>query len=134
MVKNRHLEALLEQKSMNTNEVWKSIIAAKGSVQHLDVLNEDEKKVFRTAYEMNMREIVQQAADRQPYICQAQSLNVFFTTPVSGKYMDEVHRLAWKLGVKSLYYLRSSAPIHADSIDMKSQKRDVTTEECAVCQ
>jgi ribonucleoside-diphosphate reductase alpha chain len=134
LVKNKYLERLLDEKGMNTTETWKSVIAAKGSVQHLDFLSEDEKKVFRTAYEMNMREIVQQAADRQAYICQAQSLNIFFTTPVSGKYLHEVHMLAWKLGVKSLYYLRSSAPIHADSIDMKSLKRDVATEECAVCQ
>ncbi len=81
-----------------------------------------------------MREIVQQAADRQPYIDQAQSLNVFFQTPVSGKYMNEVHMMAWKLGVKSLYYLRSAAPIEADSIGMASEKRDIANEECAVCQ
>lgn len=134
LVKNPYLERLLETKRANSSEVWKSIIAAKGSVQHLDILDDEEKKVFRTAYEMNMREIVQQAADRQPYITQAQSLNVFFSTPVSGKYLDEVHRLAWKLGVKSLYYLRSAAPIQADSIDIKIAKRDVATEECAVCQ
>ncbi len=134
LVKNRHLEDALAAKGMNTTDVWKSIIAAKGSVQHLTILTDDEKKVFRTAYEMNMREIVQQAADRQPYIDQAQSLNLFFSTPISGKYMDEVHRLAWKLGVKSLYYLRSSAPINADSIDMVNKKREVATEECAVCQ
>ncbi|MEN9558441.1 MAG: Ribonucleoside-diphosphate reductase alpha chain [Candidatus Parcubacteria bacterium] len=134
LVKNVHLERVLATKGMDTTEVWKSIIAAKGSVQHLDFLTDDEKKVFRTAYEMNMREIVQQAADRQPYIEQAQSLNVFFETPLSGKYLDEVHRLAWKLGVKSLYYLRSSAPIQADSIDIKVAKRDVANEECAVCQ
>lgn len=134
LVKNKMLERVLETKGANTVEIWKSIIAAKGSVQHLDILTEDEKKVFRTAYEMNMREIVQQAADRQPFICQAQSLNLFFTTPISGKYMDEVHTLAWKTGVKSLYYLRSSAPIEADQIDQKIQKRNVATEECAVCQ
>lgn len=134
LVKNKYLERLLDQKGANTMDVWKSIIAAKGSVQHLDILTDDEKKVFRTAYEMNMREIVQHAADRQPYIEQAQSLNLFFETPLSGKYLDEVHRMAWKLGVKSLYYLRSSAPIHADSIDIKVAKRDVAAEECAVCQ
>lgn len=134
LVKNKYLERLLEEKGLNNTEVWKNVIAAKGSVQHLDILTEDEKKVFRTAYEMNMREIVQQAADRQPYIEQAQSLNLFFETPISGKYLDETHRLAWKLGVKSLYYVRSSAAIQADSIDMKVQKRDVAAEECAVCQ
>ena len=101
---------------------------------NLDCLDEEEKKVFRTPYEMNMRELVQQAADRQPYIDQAQSLNLFFPTPISGKYLHEVHLLAWKLGVKSLYYVRSAAPIQAESIDVQSVKRDVATEECAVCQ
>jgi ribonucleoside-diphosphate reductase alpha chain len=124
----------LERKGMNTQEVWQEIIAMKGSVQYLEGLTDEEKAVFRTAYEMNMREIVQQAADRQPFIDQAQSLNVFFQTPVSGKYMHEVHFLAWKLGVKTLYYLRSSAPIEADKISMKVEKRNLEQEECAVCQ
>lgn len=134
LVKNKYLERLLESKGKNTSEIWKDVIASKGSVQALECLTEDEKKVFRTGYEMNMREIVQQAADRQPWIDQAQSLNVFFPTPISGKYLHEVHFLAWKLGVKSLYYLRSAAPIEADKINMQSVKRDVANEECAVCQ
>ncbi len=134
LVKNKYLERLLTEKGANTQEVWKDVIAAKGSVQHLGVLTDEEKKVFRTAYEMNMREIVQQAADRQPFIDQAQSLNVFFSTPISGKYLNDVHMLAWKTGVKSLYYLRSAAPIEAEKIDQKGQKRDVANEECAVCQ
>ena len=134
LVKNKYLEALLEKKGINTPEVWQQIIATKGSVQYVEGLSDEEKAVFRTAYEMNMREIVRQAADRQPYIDQAQSLNVFFQTPVSGKYMHDVHFLAWKTGVKSLYYLRSSAPIEADKINMKVEKRNLETEECAVCQ
>lgn len=134
LVKNSYLEAVLERKGMNTQEVWQEIIAMKGSVQYLEGLTDEERAVFRTAYEMNMREIVQQAADRQPFIDQAQSLNVFFQTPVSGKYMHEVHFLAWKLGVKTLYYLRSSAPIEADKISMKVEKRNLEQEECAVCQ
>lgn len=134
LVKNKFLERLLEQKGQNTEEVWKEIIATKGSVQQLDILTEEEKKVFRTAYEMNMREVVQQAADRQAYICQAQSINLFFPTPISGKYLNDVHMLAWKQGMKSLYYVRSAAPIEAEKIDGKTQKRDVTNEECAVCQ
>jgi ribonucleoside-diphosphate reductase alpha chain len=83
---------------------------------------------------MNMREIVQQAADRQPFICQAQSVNVFFPTPISGKYLHDVHFLAWKAGMKSLYYLRSAAPIEAEKINTKVEKRDLANEECAVCQ
>ncbi len=134
LVKNRFLEKFLEEKGQNTTEVWKRVIADKGSVMNVEGLSEEEKAIFRTGYEMNMREIVQQAADRQPHIDQAQSLNLFFQTPVSGKYMNDVHMLAWKSGIKSLYYLRSSAPIHAESINMQSTKRDVATEECAVCQ
>lgn len=134
LVKNKYLEALLEKKGMNTQETWQQIVAFKGSVQPLQGLTDEEKALFRTAYEMNMREIVQQAADRQPAIDQAQSLNVFFQTPVSGKYMHDVHFLAWKLGVKSLYYLRSSAPIEADKISIQKEKRNIETEECAVCQ
>jgi ribonucleoside-diphosphate reductase alpha chain len=134
LVKNKYLEQLLEKKGQNTTEVWQDIISAKGSVQHLDILTPEEKKVFRTAYEMNMREIVQQAADRQPFICQAQSVNVFFPTPSSGKYLHDVHFLAWKAGMKSLYYLRSAAPIEAEKINTKVEKRDLANEECAVCQ
>lgn len=134
LYKNKYLERLLESKGQNTVDVWKKVIADKGSVLNLDCLTEEEKKVFRTPYEMNMRELVQQAADRQPYIDQAQSLNLFFPTPISGKYLHEVHFSAWKLGVKSLYYVRSAAPIHAETIDAQSIKRDVANEECAVCQ
>jgi|JI8StandDraft_1071087.scaffolds.fasta_scaffold07869_3 ribonucleoside-diphosphate reductase alpha chain len=134
LYKNKHLVNFLETKGMNTTEIWKQVIADKGSVANVEGLNDEERAVFRTAYEMNMREIIQQAADRQPAIDQAQSLNVFFPTPISGKYLNDVHMLAWKLGVKSMYYLRSAAPINAERIDGTSVKRDVASEECAVCQ
>ena len=137
LVKNKHLERLLESKGINDVETWKKVIAAKGSVQHLEELTDAEKAVFRTGYEMNMREIVQQAADRQPFLCQSQSVNLFFPTPISGKYLHDAHFLAWKAGAKSLYYLRSAAPIEADAIDnaqIKVQARDFANEECAVCQ
>lgn len=137
LVKNKYLEKLFEAKGINTTETWKKVIAAKGSVQHLDELTEAEKAVFRTGYEMNMREIIQQAADRQPHIDQSQSINLFFPTPISGKYLHEAHFMAWKAGMKSLYYLRSAAPIEADAIDgaqAKVQQRDFANEECAVCQ
>ncbi len=137
LVKNGYLEKLLEERGQNTPETWSSIISAKGSVQHLFFLNDEEKAVFRTAYEMNMREIVEQAADRQPFIDQAQSINLFFATPISGKYLNDVHTLAWKKGLKTLYYARSSSVIHAANIDAGAevtQQRDLATEECAVCQ
>lgn len=131
LVKNKHLERLLEQKEKNTAEVWSSIISAKGSVQHLPFLTDEEKAIFRTGYEMNMREIVEQAADRQPFIDQAQSINLFFSTPISGKYLNDVHTLAWKKGMKTLYYVRSSSLIQADNVN---DSRDLANEECAVCQ
>lgn len=131
MVKNKHLVKLLQEKGKDTPEVWSQIITDKGSVQNLNFLSDEEKAVFRTAYEMNMREIVEQAADRQEWIDQAQSINLFFATPISGKYLDEVHRLAWKKGVKTLYYLRSSSAIQAANIN--GQARDLANEECAVC-
>lgn len=143
LVKNKYLIPVLEAHGMNNEDVWKEIIAAKGSVQHLNFLTEVEKATFRTGYEMNMREVVDQAADRQPYIDQAQSLNVFFSTPVSGKYLNDVHMLAWKRGLKSMYYLRSAAPIEAARVEAADNaafvtapatKRDFATEECAVCQ
>ncbi|MCR4256792.1 MAG: ribonucleotide-diphosphate reductase subunit alpha, partial [Candidatus Uhrbacteria bacterium] len=134
LYKNKHLVKLLESKGLNTNEIWKKIIADKGSVMNLEELSVEEKIVFRTPYEMNMRELVQQTADRQPFIDQSQSFNLFFPTPISGKYLHEVHFLAWKLGVKSLYYVRSASAIHAESIDAQGVKRDVANEECAVCQ
>ncbi len=140
LVKNKYLEVLLASKGMNTQEVWQQVIADKGSVVNVEGLSDQERAVFRTGYEMNMREIVDQAADRQPWIDQAQSINLFFTSPVSGKYMDEVHRMAWKKGLKSLYYLRSSAPIESTRLSdsaagsASTVQRDVATEECAVCQ
>ncbi len=141
LVKNKFLVELLEEKEMNTPDVWKEIVAAKGSVQHLNFLSDSEKAVFRTGYEMNMREIVDQAADRQPWIDQAQSVNLFHQTPISGKYLHDVHMLAWKRGMKTLYYLRSSAPIEATRVEGAAAefvgvaaKRDFATEECAVCQ
>jgi ribonucleoside-diphosphate reductase alpha chain len=141
LVKNPSLEKVLEKHGKNNNETWRSIIEYKGCVQHLDFLSNEEKAVFKTAYELNMNEVVQQAADRQPFICQAQSLNLFFKSPISGKVLSEIHLKAHELGVKSLYYLRSESVIEADSIDSTSVRRQVgntTTgtdyEECSVCQ
>ncbi len=134
LVKNKYLDALLKAKGVDVEETWRSVIAARGSVQHLGCLTDEEKAVFRTATEINMREVIQQAADRQPFICQSQSLNLYFSTPISGRYLHDVHFMAWKLGVKTLYYLRSSSPIEADKVNMSVAKRDLSAEECAVCQ
>jgi ribonucleoside-diphosphate reductase alpha chain len=142
LVKNPYLERLLETKGLNHNETWRKIIECKGSIQSLDFLDEEEKKIFKTGYELNMFELVQQAAERQQYICQAQSLNLFFKSPISGKHLHEVHIKAHDLGVKTLYYLRSESVIEADNVDSTSVRRQVADpktnggnyEECAVCQ
>lgn len=137
LVKNPHLEKLLETKGKNSAEIWRQIIQDKGSVRNLEFLSAEEKAIFKTAYELNMKEVVIQAAERQQFICQAQSLNLFFPSPVSGKNLHEVHMTAHELGVKTLYYLRSEPVINADSVDSSAVNRQVKGndyEECSVCQ
>jgi ribonucleoside-diphosphate reductase alpha chain len=112
--KNPFFMVILEKYGRNTDKVWKDIARQHGSVQHLDFLTDEEKKVFLTAYEINQMAIVQQAAQRQKFICQSQSLNLFFPVDVKPSYFNKVHIEAWKLGVKTLYYCRSKAGIQAD--------------------
>jgi ribonucleoside-diphosphate reductase alpha chain len=106
-VRNRHLTALLEEKGMNTDEVWSSIVVNGGSVQHLDFLSDLEKDVFKTAFELDQRWVIEHAADRTPYIDQAQSVNVFLPADVHKRDLHQIHYQAWKKGMKSLYYCRS---------------------------
>lgn len=112
--KNPHLMILLDRYGKNTDKIWKDIARKHGSVQHLDFLTEDEKSVFKTAYEINQMALIQQASQRQKFICQSQSLNLFFPVDVKPSYFNEVHLEAWKMGVKTLYYCRSKAGIQAD--------------------
>jgi len=115
-VKNKNLVKLLDKKGFNTEQVWSSISTHEGSVQHLTFLSEHEKDVFKTAYEINQNWIVDLAADRTPYISQAQSLNIFIAGDVSKKYLHDIHFKAWKKGVKSLYYSRSTSIQRADKV------------------
>ena len=116
IVKNKILEKLLEEKGHNTSKVWDQILADKGSVQNLpdDVLSPDEKEIFLTFSEVNQFELVKQAAIRQKYIDQTQSLNLSFDPTDSPKWINQVHMEAWKLGVKTLYYLRTDSVIRGD--------------------
>ncbi len=114
-VRNRYLEAILEEKGQNNEDVWSSIFTNEGSVQHLDFLSDLEKDVFKTAFEIDQRWLVEHAADRAEFICQAQSLNVFLPANVHKKDLHEIHYLAWKKGVKSLYYCRSKSIQRAES-------------------
>ena len=108
-VKNPYLEELLDGKGINTEAVWSSILEHEGSVQHLDALNDDEKGVFKTAFELDQRWVVELSADRAPEICQAQSINLFIPGDVDKWDLHMLHWRAWETGVKSLYYLRSKS-------------------------
>jgi len=125
--KNKILEKILSDRDANTFEVWDQINKAQGSVQDLKCLSDEEKRVFLTAREINQFALVKQAAQRQKYIDQGQSLNLFFTTKASPKYVHEVHYEAWKQGLKSLYYLRSESVLRGDVV---SRSKD----ECASCE
>ncbi len=109
IVKNPELEKVLEEKGHNTEKVWDQILADDGSVQNLpsEVLNEEDKEVFLTFAEINQLGLVQQAALRQKYIDQTQSLNLCFSPTDSPRWINQVHMEAWKLGIKTLYYLRT---------------------------
>jgi ribonucleoside-diphosphate reductase alpha chain len=116
IVKNPELELLLEKKGHNTSKIWDQILTDNGSVQNLphDVLNENEKEIFLTFPEINQLALVQQAAARQRYIDQTQSLNLSFDPTDSPKWINQVHMESWKLGIKTLYYLRTDSVIKGD--------------------
>ena len=114
-VKNKYLMAILEEKGQNTEDVWSSIFTNEGSVQHLDFLSDEEKDVFKTAFEIDQRWLIEHAGDRAPFVCQAQSLNVFLPANVHKKELHNIHMDAWKKGVKSLYYCRSKSIQRAES-------------------
>lgn len=109
IVKNPYLEKLLKEKSKDSNNVWNSILEKGGSVQHLDFLSPEEKDSFKTSFEIDQRWLIELAADRTPYIDQAQSLNLFIPADVEKWDLLMLHFRAWELGVKSLYYLRSKS-------------------------
>lgn len=109
IVRNKYLKRLLQLKASDNDKTWSSIALNEGSVQHLECLTPEEKAVFKTAMEINQMWLIDHAADRQKYICQAQSLNIFFPSTVEKKTLHDIHFAAWKKGVKSLYYCRSSS-------------------------
>jgi len=127
ILRNKFLEKELEKLGKNTDEIWSSIIAYEGSVQHLD-LPDDIKDVFKTAMEIDQTAIIQLAADRGEYIDQGQSLNVFLLPDTTVKYLHAVHFLAWKLGLKSLYYLRSDKLKGDTKIGLKIERNRIEDE------
>ena len=119
-VRNKYLKKCLEEKGKDTPDIWSSIMMNEGSVQHLDFLSDREKVVFKTAFEIDQRWVVDLAADRAKHICQSQSLNVFLKADVNKRYLHELHYKAWEKGVKGMYYLRSKSLQRADKISTAS--------------
>lgn len=123
-VRNKNLKKLLAEKGQDNDDVWASISMNEGSVKHLDFLTDDEKDVFKTAQEIDQRWLIEHAADRANFICQAQSLNVFLPGDVTKKELHDVHWNAWKKGVKSLYYCRSTSIQRAEKTTASDKARD----------
>ena len=141
--KNKYLEEELEKIGKNTEQVWSSIITNGGSVQHLDFLDDHLKDVFKTAIELNQDWVVYLAGSRQNYLCQGQSLNVFFPAGASKGYLHKVHFNAWKYGCKGMYYLRTETSNRAENVAQKverdrlvefSDTQKQSEEECVACQ
>lgn len=122
LVKNKYLTQLLDEKGQNNESTWTSIITKKGSVQHLPFLNEGEKAIFKTADELDQNWVVTHAAERQPFICQGQSVNLFFPAGAEKSYVNKVHLKAWKEGLKGLYYLRTEAKQRAENVSEKVER------------
>ena len=138
LLKNKYLDELLMQKighAATYEETWRSIVMNKGSVQHLDVLTDEEKEIFKTAVEINQAWVIEHAAERQEHICQAQSLNLFFPPDVNKGDLHNAHMLAWAKNLKTLYYLRSEAISRADDVSNQA-KREIIFEQsdCLSCE
>lgn len=123
--KNKYLEALLESKGCNDQKTWSEIISNDGSVATLECLTDYEKDVFKTFMEIDQTWVIQHAADRQPFVCQAQSLNLCFSPTANIEYVHLVHLMAWKMGLKSVYYCRSDAMRKADKVGKKVERERI---------
>ena len=134
LVKNKFLEKILEKKGINTEEVWSTIVANRGSVLHLKELSDYEKDVFKTAIEINQQWVIEHAADRQQFICQGQSLNVFVPADVDIKELHDIHMLAWKRKLKTLYYCRSEAIKRAELVSQKIKREIIPDADCLACE
>ncbi|MDH3703124.1 MAG: ribonucleoside-diphosphate reductase subunit alpha [Alphaproteobacteria bacterium] len=126
-VRNKYLKALLAEKGRDDDETWSSITTKEGSVQHLEFLSEEEKAIFRTAFEIDQRWIIEHAADRAGFICQAQSVNVFLPADIHKRDLHQIHFQAWKKGVKTLYYCRSKSLQRAEIVSGMGAETPVAT-------
>ena len=141
-VRNRYLEKILKKYDKNNEEIWSSITTNQGSVSHLDFLTDLEKDVFKTAFELDQKWIVELGADRTPYISQAQSINIFLPADVHKKELHQIHFQAWKKGLKSLYYCRSKSIQRAENVNggllaihsKNELDEEIDYDECLSCQ
>ena len=147
-VRNKYLEKILEKYGKNDEEIWSSITTNQGSVSHLEFLTQEEKDVFKTAFELDQRWIVDLGADRTPHISQAQSINIFIPADIHKKDLHQIHFQAWKKGLKSLYYCRSKSIQRAENVNdanltdvtanvyksKNKQEEQTEYEECLSCQ
>ncbi|MAI07880.1 MAG: ribonucleotide-diphosphate reductase subunit alpha [Magnetococcales bacterium] len=143
-VRNKYLKKLLAEKGYDDADTWSSITTNEGSVMHLDFLTDEEKDIFKTAFEMDQRWIIEHAADRAEFICQAQSVNLFVPATIHKRDLHMLHFTAWEKGVKSLYYCRSKSIRRAQVVSMTDAKREAAMnvtaneqdkyEECIACQ
>ena len=149
-VRNKYLMKLLEKYEKNDDETWSSITTNQGSVSHLDFLTQEEKDVFKTAFELDQRWLVDLSADRTPHISQAQSINLFLPADVHKRDLHQIHFQAWKKGLKSLYYCRSKSIQRAENVNdanstditanvyksknKQTQEEENKYEECLSCQ
>lgn len=131
LVKNPALEELLKELKKDTREVWESIVEMKGSVQHLDFLTDEQKEIFLTAREIDQVALIDHAADRQKYIDQSQSLNLFFDVKADPKYVYQVHVRAWKKKVRTLYYMRTGSVLNA-KFKLPEQRNE--EDDCKACE
>ena len=142
-VKNKYLEKLLAKKKINTEQTWKDIAAAEGSVADLEALTEEEKEVFKTAPELNQMWVIEHAYQRQKYVCQAQSVNLFFNPPpataeqeIHDEYLEYVNSVHWAGAnkLKSMYYLRSTAARNTENVNIKIPRINLEDGECLSCE
>ena len=125
----------IDQKTYDN--IWQSIILHEGSIQHLNIFNDWQKLVFKTAFELDQRRVVDHAADRQEFICQGQSVNLFFPAGTDKSVVNSVHLRAWKKKLKGLYYLRTNTGASAEKVSEKIKQdklRDFQDDECLSCQ
>jgi len=141
-VRNKYLEKILDNYEKNNEEIWSSITTNQGSVSHLDFLTDLEKNVFKTAFELDQKWIIELGADRTPYISQAQSINIFLPADVHKKELHQIHFQAWKKGLKSLYYCRSKSIQRAENVNGRplpvysknELDEEIDNDECLSCQ